>query len=1309
MAMTPEKIGRYIIEGEIGSGGMGIVYEAVDPVLKRRLAIKVMKPIYAANEDVRKRFLREAEAVAGLQHPNIVAIFDSGGGSDEDQPPFMAMEFIEGHDLEQIRKEGVVTLPFARKLKIIAKVARGLDHAHSKNVIHRDIKPGNIRVGKDAVKILDFGVARLTTSSVMTQTGVFLGTFFYASPEHFGKEVDGRSDLFSLGVILYELLTDERPFPGPDYTALINQICIEPHPPLHDRLTGCDEDLVAIVDKALAKKPEDRFQNGIEMAEAIERYVETLPQRRQRFLERLSTMAEELQQLQTDFGHQALAAVSDDAEWMKALSTLMVDPEVTVAYDVNQMAPPQDYGEIIELCQLYRSRLDRLNERESELRRLSSLFEKSRKEFEKGEWSHCQKTVEEILADYPDNPVALDRRKLCEERLSEVERIDGYLEEARQSLQEGRPEQALKRIEEVLKLQPEHPQAVQLAQQAEQQKEVAELIAQARQAAQEKDWQRTLEKAQAGLGKVPDQEHLAALKEEAERGLEEEKEISELLGQAQRKLESEDPEEAIKTARKGLELRPDHAALIRLVERARRRIERRQRIQSLLDEARQNEKSGRLAEALQAAEQGLELDADHPQLKEIRQRCLAEIEKREEASKLAAQGRAYFEEGRLQEAVDHLRGALKLTPDEKELEELVEQAIEQQRKHRQREELLQEATGLADEGRWQGCLQAARKGLKVAPGFQPLVDLAQEAEAALERARQIEDLVQQAGLAMREERLQEALEAAQQALEAAPQDSGGRPLGKETQDRIEEADSIIAEARKGMERRQLQEAISNARQALQEEQFEGARSKALEALEFDLKGSALGEEAKELMAEARSVAEQAETEMRRQRLEAFLEKARKALGEERFQDAQEAAGQALELAPEHSEASSLADKARELLELRQRTESLLESARQALQAQKPEKALQEIAKGLDLDPRHAALLEAGKEARALQQRLEKIKGLRAKAQKALQAKDFSLAMQACDEVLALQPDSAEARQIKEEAKKAQEEQERRKRLKECLANARQAEKADDLEACLASLNEAVQWSAGDAKVQEYRDRIGLQVKANRLFSQAKFHARAGRHGKAVSLLNQLLEIQPGHSEAHKLRRESRKQMAARRRQWVSRLSYVAAGLVVAVALWWVIPFIASESAGTDSGSGDLPAGPSLGRFYQVQPGESAESLPPEIASVFSTSSGPLAAGRVLAADLPESTVQVGIDVRPWAWIESIVRKDDKAPVQMENEFATPVTIPLPPGEYLLTFRHDTLGPGQLEMSVPDRNQFVFSVDHPSLNDKDNELEKLINK
>ncbi|MFI5342580.1 MAG: serine/threonine-protein kinase, partial [Candidatus Methylomirabilales bacterium] len=261
--------GRYELVEELGRGAMGIVYKGLDPKINRIVAIKTIHfddVEEAMVPQVKERFFREAQAAGGLNHPNILTIYDSG---EEMDVAWIAMEFLAGKDLEAFGKKENL-LPWSKVLEICAKVAEALDYAHRHGIVHRDIKPANVMLlEKGEVKVTDFGIARIISTS-QTKTGVVMGSPSYMSPEQIaGKKVDGRSDLFSLGVMLYELLTGERPFQGDSIATIMFQITSSPPPPMANFVPKLPPIFQKLAEKTLAKDPAQRFQTGEELAKTL--------------------------------------------------------------------------------------------------------------------------------------------------------------------------------------------------------------------------------------------------------------------------------------------------------------------------------------------------------------------------------------------------------------------------------------------------------------------------------------------------------------------------------------------------------------------------------------------------------------------------------------------------------------------------------------------------------------------------------------------------------------------------------------------------------------------------------------------------------------------------------------------------------------------------------------------------------------------------------------------------------------------------------------------------------------------------------
>src|SRR5262245_39358502 len=269
----PQAIGRYQIQASIGYGAMGAVYKAFDPLIKRTLAIKTIRldiprqsPQY---KSFIERFYHEARISGTLSHPNIVTLFDIG---EEGGVPYLAMEFVEGETISSLIEKGVRFHP-EKVISLVSQIASALDYAHSKGVIHRDIKPSNVILfDGDRVKVTDFGIAKLVDAE-MTQGGTLLGTPSYMSPEQaMGEKLDGRSDIFSLGVCAFEMLSGEQPFPGNNVTSILYKLVhVDPVEPASLEMNGLvPQKWHEVFNRVLAKKPDDRYQTATEFVQDLE-------------------------------------------------------------------------------------------------------------------------------------------------------------------------------------------------------------------------------------------------------------------------------------------------------------------------------------------------------------------------------------------------------------------------------------------------------------------------------------------------------------------------------------------------------------------------------------------------------------------------------------------------------------------------------------------------------------------------------------------------------------------------------------------------------------------------------------------------------------------------------------------------------------------------------------------------------------------------------------------------------------------------------------------------------------------------------
>src|SRR5215813_7929866 len=276
---TIAKAGRYEILGELGRGAMGVVYKASDPVIGRSVAVKTLKlseqGTGLSHSELLARFQTEARAAGILTHPNIVVVYDAG---EEEGLFYITMELVEGKSLQAMLDAGQL-FPLPRVLRIMEQACSALQFAHDRNIVHRDIKPANLMLTPDdTVKVTDFGTAKILQFGTVNQTTHVMGTPSYMSPEQVkGKVVDGRSDIFSLGVLLYEMVTGEKPFPGQNITTVIYKIVNEDPVPPRTIDPSIHPGLSAVVLKALSKDPDTRYQSCREMMEDLKNYRNIAP------------------------------------------------------------------------------------------------------------------------------------------------------------------------------------------------------------------------------------------------------------------------------------------------------------------------------------------------------------------------------------------------------------------------------------------------------------------------------------------------------------------------------------------------------------------------------------------------------------------------------------------------------------------------------------------------------------------------------------------------------------------------------------------------------------------------------------------------------------------------------------------------------------------------------------------------------------------------------------------------------------------------------------------------------------------------
>ncbi|MCZ6876604.1 MAG: protein kinase [Acidobacteria bacterium] len=648
--MAPKKIGRYHIEDLLGQGSMGVVFKAYDPVLERYAAIKVMNTGVDVDDELRARFFREARSAAKLNHPNIISIYDLG---ENRKRPFIAMEYVEGEDLRAIIKKRAF-IPFSEKLRFVSQICEGLDYAHRKGVTHRDIKPGNVFITQyGGLKILDFGLARLA-SSEMTRSGMLLGSPYYMSPEQVkgSPDIDGRSDLFSIGVLLYELISYTRPFEGETPTSVCFQIVSEPHHPISLVLPGCAPQLEHIIDRALCKDREKRYQSGSELTADLLELQEQLPKAQETLRKGIKPLQAELKKYRKDFKNPLIQDLVDD----EFFEPREVDPETKVSL-LGSEIDPDDYGSLLLRQADLKRRLEIVVDRQSKAQQILKLFKTAQAQLKEGQQEACRTTLEKIFKLNPKSAEALRVQETLEKRRREQEtqlQLEAALAVARSALDQEDFERCLQVVSTAFEIAPTHAEALDLRDKAREGielRKLEDLLATVRQYERSQDHEGCYKAATEALELDPKHTELQEIQRRAEKAMKKEHQVESLLKKARQRLKSKQFNRALKFAEKVLAFQPEQPEALELKRKALEVIdpehpdlknlhelaatqtsaqrEHLSQIAKVLDFAQSEIKRGNLKAALHNLSFLLELEPDHPTALRLKEHTEAELSRKQ--------------------------------------------------------------------------------------------------------------------------------------------------------------------------------------------------------------------------------------------------------------------------------------------------------------------------------------------------------------------------------------------------------------------------------------------------------------------------------------------------------------------------------------------------------------------------------------------------------------------------------------------------------------------------------------------------------
>jgi serine/threonine protein kinase/uncharacterized protein YbaR (Trm112 family) len=651
------KLGKYEVLGELGHGAMGVVYRARDPIINRLVALKTITTGVANDAALLQRFYREAQSAGGLQHPNIVTIYDMG---QEGDTPYIAMELVDGENLEQVISRRAA-VPTSLKVVYAMQACRAFDYAHKRGIVHRDIKPGNVMVGKDStVKVVDFGIARVLETS-RTQTGMLIGTFAYMSPEQYhGEHADERSDIWSFGVLLYELLVYQRPFKGETPASLMHSICQQELAPLSDLLPDCPQELEIIVSKILRKAPGERYQSMEDLL------------------------------LELDPIYRKLQAESV-SELVAQSRRHIEQSDFTEARDLLRQALQVESGN-----QQARTLMEKVN---AELKRIlvrpkaQQYVEKGRVFLEERKIQEAKVAVESALQLDSGFGPAQELQRDVQQELDRAQLVAEWLDAARQHMAEGLPDEAEVLVAKVLQTEPSNEQAITLQQQV------------AKEKAERQKRLRLLERLQQARGLWTQQNYSECilLLVDLEKEFPEEEEVTRLLETVREDQAEQQKQQALQDSRNLLAARRYDECLI-LLTNLQSRFPRDEEIPRLLEDVRKDQRNQRRLQRLAEAKRVLAagqydecislltaLEKEFPNETEIPKLIKAARDDQEEYRRQqgVAEARMLLAARRYQECITLLMTLGKQFPTDDEIPKLLDSARHDQEEYRRQEGLAE--------------------------------------------------------------------------------------------------------------------------------------------------------------------------------------------------------------------------------------------------------------------------------------------------------------------------------------------------------------------------------------------------------------------------------------------------------------------------------------------------------------------------------------------------------------------------------------------------------------------------------------------
>ena len=756
-----KNIGRYQIQGEIGKGGFGKVYRAWDPTVNRQVAIKILT--VEGDDDLLTRFQNEAAAAGNLHHKNIVTVHDFG---EHNGTPYMVMQLLEGENLQDIISRSR-PLTLLDKLNIMQEVAEGLHCAHQHGIVHRDVKPANIMILPDeSVQIMDFGIARVTASaSRQTRTGFVIGTVLYMAPEQFlpNMEVDYRADIWAYGVIYYELLTGKHPFAAPEQTAILYQVAHVDPPPVNALAPDCPPALADVVQRALMKDREFRYQSLKELQFDVQPIL--LDLKRERAHELMSSARDLVDSGQIDQANVALQRILEldpsnrDAHGLMSgvkqqLHRRNVQPRIDgLIKRADEFVSARNFRQAAESIEAalklsqtdssLRARLEEIRKLQEQALKAEKLVNEARQQFEAQNLTAAFRSASEALETDPQNTRAsqiISMVNIEMERRDARRRLDDGLNRAKTLVLLQNYDEAITLLSDLVASHPQEPAIIDLLNSARHEKDQQERrqrrwreMSAARDALKGRDFDGAISRLQSLKSDFIDDPEVAQLLLFAREELASHRR-SEAIDRASREvqqcLDHGDFDPALHIAEQALGTYPGDPTLLRLLQSAtvaKAAHQRRVAVDECIRTVEILRREGRIEDALRRVNATMLESTEEPQLTELRALLQREYDAYRRAESLRREldsAQRYITEGSPDHAIAIVERLRPQHPDEPRIAELLtkaRQAKEEQEQQLYLQRQLQRIAALEQAQDWRGALAAAQEGLSSQPNAQPLV------------------------------------------------------------------------------------------------------------------------------------------------------------------------------------------------------------------------------------------------------------------------------------------------------------------------------------------------------------------------------------------------------------------------------------------------------------------------------------------------------------------------------------------------------------------------------------------------------------